>query len=175
MLQVVKDKTQHDNMKNLEKEMRNATISAEESCFDEDVRWSNFDSNRETFDDEEYQWKFFEMTQTTKVDQQGVRTLLEKIEDDGMEDMVKQEGPIQIINLLVENQTNNIMFRKLSDSNDLGDWMQCVAKEKERRNNIFLNKQQDDCPKVFQLDTDNVEKQVKPQPTINHHNNNDSC
>jgi hypothetical protein len=43
----------------------------------------------ETFNDEEYQWKFFEMIQTTKVDQQGVRTLLEEMEDDEMEDMVR--------------------------------------------------------------------------------------
>jgi len=50
------------------------------------------------------------MTRTTKVNQQGVRTLLEEIEDDGMEDMVKQEGPTQIINLLIKDQTNNIMF-----------------------------------------------------------------
>lgn len=77
----------------------------------------------ETFNDEEYQWKFFEMIQTTKVDQQGVRTLLEEMEDDEMEDMVRQEGPPQIINLLVENQIDNIMFGELSDSNDLGDWM----------------------------------------------------
>jgi hypothetical protein len=74
------------------------------------------------------------------VNQQGVRTLLEEIEDDGM-----------------------------------GDWMRCVGKEDERRNDIFLNKQQDDYPKVFQLDTNKVEKLAKPQPTINHHNNNDSC
>ncbi len=38
MLEVVKYKTQHDNMKNLEKEMQNATIDAKESCFNEDIR-----------------------------------------------------------------------------------------------------------------------------------------
>ncbi len=37
-------------------------------------------------------------------------TLLEKMGDDGMEAMVKLERPIQIINLLIENQTNNIVF-----------------------------------------------------------------
>jgi hypothetical protein len=62
MLQVVKDKTQHDHMKNLEKEMRNATINVEELCFDEYIRWSSFDSSKEAFDDEEYRWNFFEMT-----------------------------------------------------------------------------------------------------------------
>jgi hypothetical protein len=68
MLQVIKDKTQHDNMKNLEKEMQNTTINVEESCSHEDVRWSNFNNYRKTSDDEEYQWKFFEMIQTTKMD-----------------------------------------------------------------------------------------------------------
>jgi len=75
----------------------------------------------ETSDDEKYQWKFFEMTQITTVDQQGVKTFLEEMEDDGMEDMVRQEGPTQIINLLVEDQTGNIMFGELFDFDDLGD------------------------------------------------------
>lgn len=57
MLQVFKDKTQHDHMENLEKEMQNVTINVEESCFDEYIRWNNFDNIRETFNDEEYQWK----------------------------------------------------------------------------------------------------------------------
>jgi hypothetical protein len=35
MLQVVKNKTQHDHMKNLEKEMQNATTNVKKSCFDE--------------------------------------------------------------------------------------------------------------------------------------------
>jgi hypothetical protein len=94
----------------------------------------------ETSDDEKYQWKFFEMTQITTVDQQGVKTFLEEMEDDGMEDMVRQEGPTQIINLLVEDQTGNIMFGELFDFDDLGDWMRRVTEEEERKNDIFLNK-----------------------------------
>jgi hypothetical protein len=87
----------------------------------------------EASNDEEYQWKFFEMIQIRKVDQQGVRTFLEE-----MEDMVRHEGLTQIINLLVEDQIDNIMFRELFDSDDLGDWMRCVAEEEEKRNDIFF-------------------------------------
>ncbi len=39
-----------------------------------------------------------------------MRTLLEEIED-----MVRQEGPTQIINLFIEDQTDNIMFEELSN------------------------------------------------------------
>ncbi len=52
-----------------------------------------------------------------------MKTLLEEMEDDGMEDMVGQEGPTQIINLLIEDQTHNIIFGELSNFDDLGDWM----------------------------------------------------
>ncbi len=114
----------------------------------------------------------FEMIQTTKVDQQRVRTLLKKMEDDGMEDMVGQEGLEQIINLLVEDHIDNIMFGKLSNSNYLGDWMQCVTEE-DIRNGIFVNEQQVNCPRIFQLDIDKVEKLIEFQSTISHHNNSD--
>jgi hypothetical protein len=61
------------------------------------------------------------------------------MEDDGMEDMVGQERSMQIINLLIEDQTDNIMFGELSNSNDLGDWMQCVTEGEGRKNGIPLN------------------------------------
>jgi hypothetical protein len=75
--------------------------------------------------------------------------------------MVRQERPMQIINLLVEDQTNNIMFGKLPNSDDLGDWMRCATEEEERKNGIFLSQQQGNCPRVFQLDIDHVEKLIE--------------
>jgi hypothetical protein len=65
------------------------------------------------------------------------------------------------------------MFRELSDSDDLGEWMRCATKEDERRNGIFLNQQHANCPRVFQLDIDKVEKLIELQSAISHHNNSD--
>lgn len=48
-----------------------------------------------------------------------MKTLLEEMEDDGMEDMVGLERPMQIINLFIEDQIDNIMFGKLFNSDDL--------------------------------------------------------
>ncbi len=59
-----------------------------------------------------------------------------------MDAMVKHEGSTQIINLLIKNQVDNIVFGELFNSDDLEDWMWCVATEEERRNEIFLNYQQ---------------------------------
>jgi hypothetical protein len=74
--------------------------------------------------------------------QHEVITLLEEMDDDVMEAMVKHESPTQIINLLIKNQANNIVFGELFNSNDLEGWMRCVVTEEERRNEIFLNYQQ---------------------------------
>jgi hypothetical protein len=55
-------------------------------------------------------WNLFTFTQIVDMTQHEAITLLEKMGDDVMEAMVKLERPIQIINLLIENQTNNIVF-----------------------------------------------------------------
>ncbi len=47
--------------------------------------------------------------------------MVEEMQDDGMELMVVQEGPNQMVNLLLEEQTNNIVFRKLFDSDNFED------------------------------------------------------
>lgn len=74
--------------------------------------------------------------------QHEVITFLEEMDDDVMEAMVKHEGSTQIINLLIKNQVDNIVFGELFNHDDLEDWMWCAATEEERRNEIFLNYQQ---------------------------------
>jgi hypothetical protein len=61
--------------------------------------------------------------QTTDMTQHEVITLLEEMDDDVMEAMVKHEVSTQIINLLIKNQADNIVFGKLFNSDDLEDWM----------------------------------------------------
>ncbi len=55
-------------------------------------------------------WNLCTFTKIVDMTQHEVITLLEEMGDDGMEVMVKLEGPIQIINLLIENQVDDIMF-----------------------------------------------------------------
>jgi hypothetical protein len=45
-----------------------------------------------------------------------------------------------MINLLLEEQTE-IIYGKLSNYDDFGDWIQCVSKEEKSRNEIFIGKQ----------------------------------
>jgi hypothetical protein len=60
--------------------------------------------------------------------------LLEEMNDDVMETMVKHEGSIQIINLLIKNQADNIVFRELSNF----EW-EIGCDMLQQRNEIFLN------------------------------------
>jgi len=50
-----------------------------------------------------------------------------------------EEGPKRMINLLLEKQIKNLVFGKLSDSDDFEDWLKCVEEEEYRRNEIFFN------------------------------------
>ncbi len=60
--------------------------------------------------------------------------LLEEMNDDVMETMVKHEGSIQIINLLIKNQADNIVIRELSNF----EW-EIGCDMLQQRNEIFLN------------------------------------
>ncbi len=58
-------------------------------------------------------WNLFKFTQTIDMTQHEAITLLEEMGDDGMEAMVKLERPIQIINLLINNQVDNVVFGEI--------------------------------------------------------------
>ncbi len=62
-------------------------------------------------------------TPTTYMTQHEVITYAEEMDDDVMEAMVKHEGSTQIINLLIKNQVDNIVFGELFNYDDLEDWM----------------------------------------------------
>ncbi len=67
-----------------------------------------------------------------------------------------------MINLLLEEQTNNLIFGELSDSNDFEDYLKCVDEEEHKRNEIFFNERvKEDYPIVFQLDSRHSKKGEK--------------
>jgi hypothetical protein len=60
------------------------------------------------------------------------------------------EGPNQIINLLLEEKNDNINFGQLSNYEDFKNYMKCVVKDYNMWNEAF-NKQSGECLVVFQL------------------------
>jgi len=47
--------------------------------------------------------------------------------------MVLQEGPEQILQLTLQDQTDEFMKEEISESDDYGDWIQWVFDEEKRR------------------------------------------
>ncbi len=45
----------------------------------------------------------------------------------------------------MEEQTDNIIFGKLFNSNGFEDWMKCVAQVEKKRNEIFIGNQFGEC------------------------------
>lgn len=163
MMQVVKNQTQHDIMESLDKGFQHTTINNKVSLFD-DERQNSFKNNKDASHDEEHMWNLFTFIQTVDMTQHETSTSLEEMGDDGMEAMVKLERPIQIINPLIENQANNIVFGEsflilMIQKTKCGVLQQ---KKKEARNEIFFNYKQQDCLKMFQSRTQGMVRHNRP-------------
>ncbi len=52
------------------------------------------------------------------------------------EELVLQEGPEQILQLTLQDQTDEFMKEEISESDDYGDWIQWVSDEEGRRTHI---------------------------------------
>jgi DNA relaxase NicK len=63
-----------------------------------------------------------------------------------------------MVNLLLEEQTNNIIYGELLHFKDFEDWIRCVSGEEEKRNEIFVGKLAIKLLHIFQL---GLEKQGK--------------
>jgi len=57
-----------------------------------------------------------------------------------------------MMNLILEEHANNVMFGDISKSNDYEDWIRCDAKDEERRNEQILTSTSIQVSNVFQLD-----------------------
>jgi len=47
--------------------------------------------------------------------------MVEDLMDNGLEDFMENEGPNQIMNLMLEKHANNVMFGEIFDYNDFED------------------------------------------------------
>jgi hypothetical protein len=77
--------------------------------------------------------------------------MVEDLMDNGLEDFMQNEGPNQIMNLMLEEHANNGMFGEIFDYNDFEDWRRCVRHDEKRKK--FAPTIAMQVSKKFQLDT----------------------
>ncbi|CAM6018617.1 unnamed protein product [Sphagnum balticum] len=56
--------------------------------------------------------------------------------DTEFEDLVKKEGPQQILQLIMQNQAGDLLKEELTDADDYADWIQWAADEEQRMQNL---------------------------------------
>jgi hypothetical protein len=56
-----------------------------------------------------------------------------EFEDTKFEELVLKEGPAQVLQLKLQDRTDEFMKEEISDSDDYADWIQWVSAEEERR------------------------------------------
>ncbi len=72
--------------------------------------------------------------------------------DNGLETFMQEEGQNQIMNLILEEHADNVMFGDISEFEDYEDWIRYIVEDEERRNEQFLNATSIQVSNVFQLD-----------------------
>jgi len=56
--------------------------------------------------------------------------------DAKFEDLVNKEGPLQILQLTIQNETDNLLREEITDGDDYGDWIRWAAKEERRMQSL---------------------------------------
>lgn len=82
------------------------------------------------------------------------KEMAKELMDNGLETFVQKEGPNQILNLLLEEQIDNVLFGEFFDFDDFGDWRSCAAEDEDRRKQIFADNNKEKMSVVFQLEAD---------------------
>jgi hypothetical protein len=80
--------------------------------------------------------------------------MAKELMDNGLETFVQKEGPNQILNQLLEEQIQNVIFGEFFDFDDFGDWISCAAEDEDRRKQIFADNNKEKMSVVFQLEAD---------------------
>jgi hypothetical protein len=52
--------------------------------------------------------------------------------DTELENLIRSEGPQQILQLTLQNQANDLMKEEITDADDYADWIQWAADEEQR-------------------------------------------
>jgi len=56
--------------------------------------------------------------------------------DAEFEDLVSKEGPLQILQLTIQNETDNLLKEEITDADDYTDWIRWVAEEERRMQSL---------------------------------------
>jgi len=59
--------------------------------------------------------------------------MVEDLVDNGLENFMQNEGPNQIMNLMLEEHANNVMFGEIFYYNDFEDRKWCVRHDEKRK------------------------------------------
>jgi hypothetical protein len=77
---------------------------------------------------------------------------VEKLMDNEFNLFVQNKSPHHIMNLLLEEQANRVLFGKNSNSDDFEDWMRCADQNEEKWNEQFKVAKGKNVSNIFQFD-----------------------
>jgi len=103
---------------------------------------STSDSNANTDDSEHYDLESNQLKQIDYEDEFG---------DTGMEELVKSEGPQEILQLILQEQADNFMKEEITDADDYADWIQWVFDVEQGKQVIFTTLKHEEAPVLLQL------------------------
>jgi hypothetical protein len=71
--------------------------------------------------------------------------------DTELEELVKSEGPQDILQLIIQEQANDFMKEEITDSNDYADWIQWVSDAEQGKQVISTTSKHEEAPVLLQL------------------------
>jgi hypothetical protein len=63
-----------------------------------------------------------------------------------LEELVKSEGPQEILRLTIQEQADDFMKEEITDSDDYADWIQWVSDAEQRKQVISITSKHDEAP-----------------------------
>jgi hypothetical protein len=66
----------------------------------------------------------------------GLDERLLEFVDAEFEDLVRKEGPLQILQLTIQKETGNLLKEEVTDADDYADWIQWAAEEERRMQSL---------------------------------------
>ncbi len=71
--------------------------------------------------------------------------------DTGLEELVKSEGPHEILQMIIQEQADDFMKEEITDSDDYVDWIQWVSDAEQGEHVIFTTTKREDAHVLLQL------------------------
>jgi hypothetical protein len=71
--------------------------------------------------------------------------------DTELEELVKSEEPQEILQLTIQEQADDFMKEKITDSDDYADWIQCVSDAEQGKQVISTTSKHEEAPVLLQF------------------------